>query len=43
MKLKGQMTNRNEQVILFEMNYTPNKNTGNVRQLWKQSTERGEN
>ena len=43
MKLKGQTTSRNGQAILFEMSYTPDKNTGNVRQLWKQSTDKGEN
>ena len=43
MKLKGQTTNRNGQTVLFKMSYTPDKNTGNVRQLWKQSTDKGEN
>lgn len=43
MKLKGQTIGRNGQAILFKMSYTPDKNTGNVHQLWKQSSNKGEN
>lgn len=43
MKLKGQTIGRNEQAVLFKMSYTPDKNTGNVRQIWKQSTDKSEN
>lgn len=43
MLMKGQTIGRNGQVVLFEMSYTPNKTTGHVRQLWKQSSDDGEN
>lgn len=43
MIMKGQTLGNNKQVTLFEMSYTPNKKTGNVRQLWKQSKDNGEN
>jgi len=43
LKMRGQTVNGNKQAILFEMSYTPDKQTGNVRQLWKQSNDDGEN
>ncbi len=43
MKMKGQTIGGNGQTILFEMSYTPDKETSNIRQLWKQSTDSGEN
>ena len=43
LKMRGQTVNGNKQAILFEMSYTPDKKTGNVRQLWKQSNDAGEN
>jgi len=43
MKMQGQTIGSNGQTVLFEMSYTPDKNAGNVRQLWKQSIDNGEN
>jgi len=42
MKMQGQTINSNGTFVLFEMSYTPDKNTGNVRQVWKQSNDKGE-
>ena len=41
MVMKG-TTQNNGKAILFEMSYTPDKNTGYVRQLWKQSSNKGD-
>ena len=41
MVMKGNTLN-NDRTILFEMSYTPDKKTGHVRQLWKQSSDKGE-
>ena len=41
-KMKGTTTRGNGQAILFEMNYTLDKITGNVRQVWNQSSDDGD-
>lgn len=43
MLMQGQTSNPSGQLILFKMSYTPNKANGNVRQIWKQSSDEGEN
>lgn len=42
MRMKGQTIGRDGQIILFDMSYTPDKDNGNVRQLWKQSNDDGD-
>ena len=43
MKMKGQTSGRDGTTILFEMDYKPDPNSGDVRQTWRQSTDNGQN